>query len=91
MVGGLGAGLGNLRAATDRVKLEWQETPIVDHKLVGYRYEVDEDTSTDSDGNTQTDDYEHEFRPLIAETKVGTYFKPVVVHYTESSKKPESN
>lgn len=82
VLGTVGGGLGYFHAASDRVKLEWQETPIVEHKLIGYRYEVDEDTTTDSDGNTKTDDYEHEFRPLIAEKTVGTYQRPVVVHYS---------
>ena len=84
LLGGAGALLGYSDAATDRVKLEWQQTPIQDFNLVGYRLEVDEDEDCDSDGKNCSSDYEHEFRPLLETKELGTYFKPVVVHYKES-------
>jgi hypothetical protein len=84
MAGGAALGLAGVAyAAGDKVRLEWQETPIQEHTLIGYRYEVDEDTSTDSDGNTTTDDYEHEFRPILESKTVGQYQQPVVVHYRD--------
>ena len=90
-VAGVAVGaLGYRDAVTDRVKLEWQETPIVDHDLKGYNYRVTEDTREECTGTgkdrrcrTVTDDYEHRFSPIIDEKIVGTYHKPVVVHYKE--------
>ena len=96
---GLGAGAGALAGAllgfrdaeTDRVRLEWQETNVTEKDLVGYIHDVDEDQGYVCDGfgddrrcRWETDDYEHEFRPIIEETTVGTYWRPVVVHYKES-------
>jgi hypothetical protein len=90
-VAGLAVGaLGYRDADTDRVKLEWQETNIVDHNLTGYHYRVTEDTKEVCHGvgkdrrcHTETDDYEHRFSALIDEKIVGTYHQPVVVHYKE--------
>lgn len=91
--GAVGLGLGALGLAdakSDRVRLEWQNTPIEDHNLVGYIHDVDEDTKTECSGfgddrrcREVTDDYEHEFYPIIEKTQVGSYFKPVVVHYKD--------
>ena len=88
-LGGISGGaLGYRDADTDRVRLEWQETNIDDHELVGYIHDVDEDRRYVCDGfgedeecHWEVDDYEHDFTPLIDKRAVGTYFRPVVVHY----------
>ena len=92
----IGAGLGAVAggvygyhdANTDRVRLEWQETNITEKDLVGYIHDVDEDRryvchgyGKDRHCRWETDDYEHDFRPIIESTVVGTYHRPVVVHY----------
>lgn len=78
-------------AESDRVRLEWQETNIPEHDLIGYEHEVREDRryvchghGKNRDCRWETDDYEHEFSPLIETRSVGTYFRPVVVHYKEN-------
>lgn len=85
-----GAVIGNAEAKADRVKLEWQEVTVNDHELAGYIYEIDEDEDyvcsgfgDDRECHWETDDYEHEFTPIIEKTPVGRYFRPAVVHYTE--------
>lgn len=91
-LGGIAGGAYGYRDAdTDRVRLEWQETNINDHELVGYIHDVDEDRRYVCNGygkdrhcHWETDDYEHDFTPLIEKRAVGTYFKPVVVHYKEN-------
>lgn len=90
-VAGLAVGaLGYRDADTDRVRLEWKETNIVEHNLTGYVYRVTEDTREECHGtgkdrrcHTVVDDYEHRFYPIIDEKIVGTYHQPVVVHYKE--------
>lgn len=94
----IGAGLGAVGggvfgyndANTDRVRLEWQETNITEKDLVGYIHDVNEDRRYVCHGRGdnrhcrwETDDYEHDFRPLIEHTTVGTYHRPVVVHYKD--------
>jgi hypothetical protein len=87
-VGGLVAGVGAYKdASSERVRLEWQKTDIVEHELTGYTYRVDEDedcTGTGDDRRCDTD-YEHIHRPIIETTKHGEYFKPVVVRYKEDA------
>jgi len=87
-----GGVLGYRDANTDRVRLEWQETNITEKELVGYIHDVDEDrrrvchgSGEDRDCHWETDDYEHDFRPIVDETVVGTYHRPVVVHYKDRS------
>lgn len=90
-VGALAGGAYGYRDAdTDRVRLEWQETNITDKELVGYIHDVAEDRRYVCHGHGrnrhcrwETDDYEHDFTPIIEKTAVGTYFEPVVVHYKE--------
>lgn len=89
--GAAGAVIGHSEAKADRVRLEWQEVAVTEKELVGYIYEVEEDEEyvcrgfgDDRDCRWETDDYEHEFSPIIEKTRVGHYYKPVVVHYTES-------
>lgn len=86
---GVGA-LGYRNAAQDRVRLEWQETNIIDHDLRGYSLSVRELTKEECHGigkdrrcHTVNDGYRHSFSPVINEKVVGTYFEPVVVHYAE--------
>ena len=76
-VGGVFGATGFQVAKDDRVRLEWQETPVKEFDLQGYSYDRDE--NEDDEGNTE--DYDHEFRPIIAEKQVAQYFRPVVVHY----------
>lgn len=81
-IGGAIGGVGAYNdAASERVSLEWQKTDIAEHDLQGYTLRVDEDedcTGTGDDRRCDTD-YEHIHRPIIAETKHGEYYKPVVV------------
>lgn len=79
----LGGALGFARAAGDRVKLEYQETPILDYNLVGYQHRSTEDETKDSDGNVTSSEYDHTFRPVFDNKQLGTYYKPVVVHYRD--------
>lgn len=86
-VGGLVGGVSAYRdAASDRVRLEWQKTDIAEHELKGYSYRVDEDRDCTGFGDDRKcdTDYEHIYRPIIAETKHGEYYKPTVVHYKET-------
>lgn len=90
--GAVGGGIwGYHDANTDRVRLEWQETNITEKELVGYVHDVDEDRRYVCHGygenrhcRWETDDYEHEFTPIIETQTVGTYHRPVVVHYKEN-------
>jgi hypothetical protein len=73
------------------VRLEWQETNITEKELTGYIHDVDEDTryvchgfGKDRQCRWEVDDYEHTFSPIVEEKTVGTYFRPVVVHFKES-------
>ncbi len=79
----VGGALGYLHAAGDRVKLEWQETPIVEHNLVGYHHRCTEDETKDSDGHVTSSEYEHRYTPLFDNKQLGSYYKPVVVHYRD--------
>lgn len=94
----VGAGVGALVGGTagfgkaygDRVRLEWQEKPIEDLRLAGYYHDVDERTREEchySNGrrhcHTVNDGYDHEFRPHLEATRLGTYWEPAVVHYRE--------
>ena len=79
-VGGVFGATGFQVAKDDRVRLEWQETPVKEFDLQGYSYDRDENKDDEGD----TEDYDHEFRPIIAEKQVGQYFRPVVVHYDKN-------
>ena len=85
-LGGLGVGLSSYHdAASEKVKLEWVKTDINEHDLKGYTYRVDEDedcTGTGTDRRCDSD-YEHIYRPIIATTKHGEYYKPSVVRYKD--------
>lgn len=91
-VGATAGGIYGYRdAETDRVRLEWQETNITEKDLVGYLHEVTEDRrqvcyghGKDRHCRWETEDYEHEFTPLIQERTVGTYHRPIVVHFKEN-------
>lgn len=90
-VGAIGGGVYGYRdAETDRVRLEWQETNITEKELEGYIHDVDEDRryvcrghGRDRHCRWEVDDYEHEFTPIISKDVVGTYHRPVVVHYKD--------
>ena len=82
--------MGLAEAKADRVRLEWQEVAVTEKELTGYIYEVDEDEEyvctgfgDDQECHWETDDYEHEFTPIVEHTTVGKYYRPVVVHYNE--------
>ncbi|MGE0490835.1 MAG: hypothetical protein AB7S38_16630 [Vulcanimicrobiota bacterium] len=89
--GALGGGLGANHAMGDRVRLEWQEKPVLERELAGYYHEVDSRYTTrcdrDWDGHYRCrqvhDGYDHEFRPEVSGHSVGSYTAPVVVHYRE--------
>jgi len=87
VTGGLLAGVGAYRdAASETVSLEWQETDIVEHELTGYTHRVDEDEDCSGFGDDRDcdTDYEHIYRPMISETKHGSFFKPVVARRKET-------
>lgn len=82
----LGGGIGALGVANDRVRLEWREQPILNHRLRGYSERVSEDTRTvkDTFGNGThqvTDGYWHRHTPDVGAKSLGTYMEPMVVHY----------
>lgn len=96
----VGAGLGVLGggafgyndAQTDRVKLEWKETNITEKDLQGYIHDVDEErryvcrgSGEDRRCRWEHDGYEHDFSPIVDRKVVGTYHRPVVVHYKDNS------
>lgn len=86
-VGGLATGISAYKdASSERVKLEWQKTDIVEHDLKGYSYRVreDEDCTGFGDDRRCDTDYEHIHRPLISETTHGDYWRPTVVRYKET-------
>lgn len=85
-----GGVLGYRDADTDRVRLEWQETNLPEHDLVGYEHDVREDRryvchgyGRDRHCRWETEDYEHDYTPIVDTRSVGTYFRPVVVHYKD--------
>lgn len=90
-VGAIGGGAFGYRdAETDRVRLEWQETNITEKELTGYIHEVDADRrqvchgyGKDRHCRWETYEYDHEFTPIVEHTTVGTYHRPVVVHYKD--------
>lgn len=86
----LGGGIGALSVANDRVRLEWREQPILQHRLRGYDERISEDSHTqkDSFGNgshSVTDGYWHRFTPDVGAKALGTYMEPLVVHYDARS------
>lgn len=81
-VGGLVLGASAYRdASSEQVHLEWQKTDINEHELKGYTYRVREDETCTGTGDDRRcdSDYEHIFQPIIQETKLGEYYRPVVV------------
>lgn len=96
---GLGAGVGALAgggfgaqyALGDQIRLEWQETPILEKTMTGYYHDVDsrytQRCGYDWDGEwrcrDEHDGYDHEFRAQVDNTRVGSYSAPVVVHYRD--------
>ena len=84
--------LGYRNAAQDRVKLEWQETNIVEYNLTGYHHSISEITKEECSGfgkdrrcRTVNDGYRHRFSAVTDDKVVGTYFQPMVVHYNEKT------
>lgn len=83
----IGAGVGALGVANDRVRLEWREQPVLQHRLRGYTEKVEEDTHKDTDSHGHTsqhvDGYNHRIIPDIGSKQVGSYFEPMVVHFNK--------
>lgn len=90
-IGALAGGVYGYRDAdTDRVRLEWQQTNLPEHDLLGYDHDVREDRryvchghGRDRHCRWETEDYEHRYSPIIETRTVGTYYRPVVVHYKD--------
>lgn len=78
VVGLAGAAVGAKSASGKTRELKWVETPIVHKQPVGFKEHVSRVSRDNQRGGTERFD-RHAFQPIVKETTLGTWMKPVAV------------